>query len=174
MIWATVISWYCFWWLYRASLSLALKNIINLISVLIIWWRPFVESSLVLLEEGVCYDQCILLARLCEPLPCFILYSKAKLACYSRCLLISYFCIPIFMINRTPFLVLVLGGLVGLHRTDQLQLFWHRWLGHRFGLLWYWMVCFGNEQRSFCHFWDCIQVLHFGLFCWPWWLLHFF
>ena len=31
-----------------------------------------------------------------------------------------------------------------------------------------------NEQRSFCRFWDCIQVLHFGLFCWPWWLLHFF
>ena len=23
------------------------------------------------------------------------------------------------------------------------------------------MVCLGNEQRSFCHFWDCIQVLHF-------------
>ena len=22
------------------------------------------------------------------------------------------------------------------------------------------MVCLGNEQRSFCHFWDCIQVLH--------------
>ena len=36
------------------------------------------------------------------------------------------------------------------------------------------MVCLGNEQRSFCHFWDCIQVLHFKLFCWPWWLLHFF
>ena len=36
------------------------------------------------------------------------------------------------------------------------------------------MVCLGNEQRSFCRFWDCIQVLHFGLFCWPWWLLHFF
>ena len=28
------------------------KNIINLISVLAIWWRPCVESSLVLLEEG--------------------------------------------------------------------------------------------------------------------------
>ena len=50
----------------------------------------------------------------------------------------------------------------------------HYWLGHRIGLPWYWMVCFGNEQRSFCHFWDCIQVLHFGLFCWPRWLLHFF
>ena len=32
------------------------------------------------------------------------------------------------------------------------------------------MVCLGKEQRSFCHFWDCIQVLHFRLFCWPWWL----
>ena len=36
------------------------------------------------------------------------------------------------------------------------------------------MVCLGDEQRSFCRFWDCIQVLHFRLFCWPWWLLHFF
>ena len=26
------------------------------------------------------------------------------------------------------------------------------------------MVCLGNEQRSFCIFWDCIQVLHFRLF----------
>ena len=24
-------------------------------------------------------------------------------------------------------------------------------------LLCYWMFCLGNEQRSFCHFWDCIQ-----------------
>ena len=29
-----------------------------------------------------CYDQCILLAKLYQPLPCFILYSKAKFACY--------------------------------------------------------------------------------------------
>ena len=36
------------------------------------------------------------------------------------------------------------------------------------------MVCLGDEQRSFCRFWDFIQVLHFRLFCWPWWLLHFF
>ena len=60
-----------------------------------------------------------------------------------------------------------LEGLVGLHRTIQLQLLQHYWSGHRLGLLWYWMVCFGNEQRSFCHFWDCIQVLHFGLFATP-------
>ena len=64
MIWATVNSQSCFCWLYRASPSLAAKNIINLISVLTIRWCPCVESSLVLLEEGVCYDQCILLAKL--------------------------------------------------------------------------------------------------------------
>ena len=78
------------------------------------------------------------------------------------------------IMKRTSFLVLVLKGLVGLHRTVQLQLLQRYRLGHRLGLLWYWMVCLQNEQRSFCSFWDCIQVLHFGLFCWPWWLLHFF
>ena len=62
MIWATVSSWSCFCWLYRASPSLAAKNIIHLISLLTIWWCPCVESSLVMLEEGVCYDQCIFLA----------------------------------------------------------------------------------------------------------------
>ena len=64
MIWATVSSWSCFRWLYRASSSLAANNIINLISVFTIWWCPCVECSLVFLEEGVCYDQSVLLAKL--------------------------------------------------------------------------------------------------------------
>ena len=46
------------------------------------------------------------------------------------------------------FLVLVLEGLVGPHRT--VQLLWQLWLGHRLGLLWYWMICLGNEQRVTC------------------------
>ena len=77
-------------------------------------------------------------------------------------------------------LVLVLEGHIDLHRTIQLQLLRFQWLGHRHGLLWYWIVCLGNEQRSFCCFWDCIQnglfcwLLHLRLFCWLWWLLHFF
>ena len=95
MIWATVSSRSCFCWLYRASPSLAAKNIISLISVLTIWWCPCVESSLVLWEEGVCYYQCVLLAKLHYLLPCFILHSKDKFACYSRCFLTSYFCIPV-------------------------------------------------------------------------------
>ena len=52
--------------------------------------------------------------------------------------------------------VLLLKGLVSLHRTFQLKLLQRYQLGHRLGLLWYSMVCLGNEQRSFCHFWDCI------------------
>ena len=79
-----------------------------------------------LLEEGVCYDQCILLAELYKPLPCFILYSKAKFACYSRYLLTSYFWIPVpYDEKDTFFLVLVLEVLVGPHSMVQLQLIWH-------------------------------------------------
>ena len=78
MIWATVSSWSCFCWLYRASPSLAAKNIINLILVLTIWWCPCIESSLVLLEKGVCYDQCILSAKLISlvSLLCFVLQGQ--------------------------------------------------------------------------------------------------
>ena len=35
--------------------------------------------SLLCCWKSVCYDQCVLLAK--QPLPCFILYSKAKLVC---------------------------------------------------------------------------------------------
>ena len=54
----------------------------------------FVFSCVV--GEGVCYDQCVLLAKpYYTPLPGFILYSKGKFACYSRYFLIPYFCIPV-------------------------------------------------------------------------------
>ena len=72
------------------------------------------------------------------------------------------------------FLVLVPEGIVGLHRTGQLQLLQHQWLGYRLGLLWYWMVCHANKPRLFCHFWGCTQVLPFRFFCWLWGILHFF
>ena len=48
------------------------------------------------------------------------------------------------MMNKISFLVLVLGGLLGLHRTD--QLLWHQWLGHGFGLLSCCMFCLGMNQ----------------------------
>ena len=110
MIWATVSSQSCFCWLYRASSSLAAMNIINLISVLTIWWCPCVEFSPVLLEECVCYDQCIFLVKLYLSLPCFILHSKAKFACFPRCFFTSYFCIPVPLMKWSSFLVVSSKG----------------------------------------------------------------
>ena len=49
-----------------------------------------------------------------------------------RCFLTSYFCIPVPYNEKDIFFgVLVLKGLLGLHRTVQLQLLQHYWLGHR-------------------------------------------
>ena len=53
------------------------------------------------------------------------------------------FAFQISMMKRTSFLS-VLESLVGVKRT--IQLLQHYWLGHRLGLLWYWMVCLGNKQ----------------------------
>ena len=63
------------------------------------------------------------------------------------CLLLHFNCL---WWKEHLLLVLVLEGLVGLHRTIQFELLQHYWLGHRLGLLWYWTVCLGDEQRSFC------------------------
>ena len=78
-----------------------------------------------LLKEGVCYDQCVLLAKLLA-FARFIPYSKAKFACYSKCLLTSYICIPVPYKEKVICLcVLILEGLIGLHKTVQLQLLQH-------------------------------------------------
>ena len=50
------------------------------------------------------------------------------------------------MMRRTSFLVLVVEDLLGHHRTIQLQLLQHFWLGHRLGSPWHRMVCLGNEE----------------------------
>ena len=163
----------CFYWLYRASPSLAAKNIINLILVLTIWWCPCIESSLVLLEEGIWPVHSLGKTLLAFALLHFVLQGQIRLL-----LQVS---LDFLFLHSTPlwwkghlFWVLVLEGLVGFQRTIQLQLLQQYLLGNRLGLLWYWMVCLENKQRSFSHFWDCTQVLHFRLFCWVWGLLHFF
>ena len=79
--------------------------------------------ALVLLKEGVCCDQSVLLAKLCEPLPCFILYSKAKLACFQVSWLPTFVFQSPMMKRTSFFLVLVLEGLEGHHRTVQPSFF---------------------------------------------------
>ena len=172
MIWATVSSWPCFYWLYRVSPSLAAKNIINLISVLAISWCPCAESSCVFGRGCLLWP----VPSLGEILLAFALVHSVLQGQIS--LLLQVF-LNFLLLHSSPlewkghlFKVLVLTDLVGLHRT--IQLLQHYWSGHRLGLSWYWMVCLGNEQKSFCHFWDSIQVLHSRLFCWLWCLLHLF
>ena len=75
-----------------------------------------------LLEEGVCYDHCVLLAKLLAfALLHFVLQGQIFLSL--RVVLTSYFCILVpYNEEDIFFLVLVLEGLVGFHRTVQLQL----------------------------------------------------
>ena len=93
MIWATVSFWSCFCWLYRASTSLAAKNIISLIFVLTIWWCPCVESSLVLWKGCLLWPVHFLGKTL---LVFALLHSvfQGQICLYSWCFLTSYFCIP--------------------------------------------------------------------------------
>ena len=136
MIWATVSSWSCFCWLYRASLSLAAKNIINLILVLIIWWcacrvmccwkRVYAMTSAFSLQNSV---------SLC---PASFYTPRRNLpVTWSISWLPTFAFQSPMMKNDILLLLLVLEGLVGHQRTVQLQLLWHYCLGHRLGLLWY-------------------------------------
>ena len=170
MIWAIVCSQSCFWWLYRASPSSAAKSIINLISILTImmsmfrvlschWKRVFAMTSVFSWQNSVSLCP----TSFCTPRPNTPVTPGISW--------LPSFAFQSPMIKRTSFFVLVLEG---LHWTIQLQLLQYYWSSNRPGLLWYWMVCLGNKQRSFCHFWDCTHVLHFRLFCWLWWPLHFF
>ena len=84
------------------------------------------------LEEGVCYDQCILLAkRLVFDLVHFVL--QGQICVLLQVALDFYFCIPVPYNKEDIFLGLVPEGPIGLHRT--VQLLQHYWSGHRLGLL---------------------------------------
>ena len=133
---ATFSSRSCFSWLYKASPSLVAKNITNLILVLTIWWYPFVEFSFVLLEKDVFYDQWILWTKLCKLCPTSFCTPRPNLPVISGISWVSTFALQFPMMKRMSFfLMLVLEGLVGLHKTGQLQFLWHQWLGHGLGSL---------------------------------------
>ena len=150
MIWATVSCRSCFCWLYRISPSLAAKNIINLISVLTIWWCPCVESSLVLLEEGVCYDSAFSQQNSISLCPASFCTPRPNLPATPSVSWLLTFAFQPFIIKRTSFWVLVLEGLVGPHRT--VQLLQHYWSGHRLRLPWYWILTPPAFRLNYCSF----------------------
>ena len=168
MIWVTVSSRFCFCWWYRVSPSLAIK-------IQSIWFQYWPSSDFHVQSHLLyCWKREFAMTSVFSWWnPASFCTQKPNLPVTPGISWLPTFIFQSPIMKRTYFLVLVLEGLVGLHRTIQLQLLQHYWLGHRLWLLWYWLVCLGNEQRSFCCFWDCTQVLHFRLFCWLWGLLHF-
>ena len=146
MIWATINSWSCFHWLYRASSSLPPKDIINLILVFTIWWCPHLELSLLLLEDSVCNDQCVLFDKnwLAFALLHFVLQSQTCLFLLISLDSLLFHSNP--MMKRTSFLGV--RSRRSCKSSASLALLVGTWLG----VLWYWIVCLGNEQRSFCRF----------------------
>ena len=155
-----------FCWLYRASPCLATKNINNLILLLTIWWRlSGVGLSLVLLKQAVSMTCALSWQNSVSLCPASFCTPRPNLPTTPGISWLPTFVFRSPMVKWTHFLILFQEGLVALHRTIQLQLLQHCWLGHRAGLLWYWILCLGNEQRSFCSLWDYTQMLHFRLFC---------
>ena len=161
MIRATVSPQSCFFSLYRVSPSSAAKNIIS----------PCVESSLVLLEESVCYDQCVHLPEFCYPLlPYFILYTKANFVSPG----ISW--LPTFAFQSS---IMKMPSFMGITSRRSYRSLWTCSASTSLALVggaktWIIVACLENKQRSVSGFWDCTQVLHLGFFHWLWGLLHFF
>ena len=163
MIWATVSSRSCFCWLYRASPSLAAK-IYNQSD----FGVGHLVTSICRVFSCVVGKECLLwlVCSVDKTLLAFPLLHSVLQG--QICLLFQVF-LDFLLLHSSAlywkghlFWVLIIEGLVGFHRTIQLQLLEHYQSGHRLGLPWYWLVCLGNEQRSFCRFWDHIQVLHFN------------
>ena len=147
MIRSTVSSRFSFCWLYRGSPSSAAKN---LILVLTIWWCPCVESSLVVGRRVFALTRAISWQNSVSLCPASFCTPRPNVSVTPGSSWLPTFAFQSPTMKRTFFGGVNSRSLVG------------------------WMVCLGNDQRSFCRFWDCIQVLHFRLFRWLWSLLHFF
>ena len=87
-----------FCWLYRASSSWVSKNKINLTSVLIIWWCPSVELSLVLLEEGC------LLWSVHSPGKILLAFALFYFVLQGQTFLLLKVSLDSSMMKRTPFI----------------------------------------------------------------------
>ena len=168
MIWAIVSSQSCFCRLYRASPSLATKNIINLLLVLTIWWCPCAELLLVL-EKGVCYDQCVLLAF---ALLHFVLQGQTCLLLQVSLDFLLLLSNPLWWIGHI-FLVLVLAGLLVF--TELINFSFFSICGWGIDLYYCDVELFTLETKQ-----DHSVVFEvapkYCIFdsCWLWGLLHFF
>ena len=124
----------CFCWLYRASLSLAAKNIISLISVLTVWWCPCVESSLVLLEECV-MTSAFSWQNSISLCPASFHIPRLNLPVTPGVCWLPTITFQSPIMKRTSFFGVSSKRFCGSYRTVQLQLLQRYWLEHRLGVL---------------------------------------
>ena len=94
-------------------------------------WRIL---NITLLACEMSYDQCILLAELFSLCPASFCTPGPNLPVTPGISWLPTFAFQSPIMKRTFLGVLVLKGLVCLHRTVQLQLLQCYWLGHRLGL----------------------------------------
>ena len=169
MIWATVRFWSCFLWLYRASQSSCKEYNQSDFGI------DHVVMSMCRIVSCVVGRGCVLwpVRSLRKMLLAFALLHFVLQG--QVCLLLQV-TLDLLLLHSSPlswkghlFLVLVLAGLVGLHRT--VQLLQHYWLGHRLGILWYWMINLGNEQRSFYMFLEPFDIIALEKELLPKWLM---
>ena len=116
----SALSYFC--WLYRASTSLATKNIINLISVLTIWWCPCGGLSCVVGRGCLLWPVHSLGKTL-------LAFAEFHFVLQGQTCLLYQVSLDFLLLHSSPlwwkghvFLVLVLEGLVDIHRMIQLQL----------------------------------------------------
>ena len=142
MIWATINFSSYFFWLYRASPFSTAKNMINLVSELTIWWCSHVELSLELLERMFAMTIVLSWQNSVSLHPSSFCISRLFLPVILGISWIPTFAFQSPMIKRTFFFFFNINSrrCRSFHRTAQLQLLWHQWLGHRRGLRWCCMV----------------------------------
>ena len=123
MIWATVSSQSCFWWLYRASPSLATKNIISLISVL----HPVLSMCRVVF---CVVGRGCLLWPVCSLGKTLLAFALLHFVVQGQTCLLLQVSLNFLLLDSSHlwwkghlFLLLVLENLIGLHRIIQLSFF---------------------------------------------------
>ena len=140
MIQATVSSQSCFCWLYRTSVSLAAKNIITLISVLTVWWCPCCRVISCVVGRGCLLWPVRSLGKILSLCPASFCTPKPNMPVTSGISWLLIFAFQSPIMKRTSFLGVISRSIVGLHRIIQLQHLQYYQLGHRLGLLWYWIL----------------------------------
>ena len=151
MIWATVSSRSCFCWLYRAFPIFGCKEYHQSD-----FGIDHLVMSLCRVFSCVVGRGCLLwsMHSLGKTLLAFVLLHFVL---WGQICLLFQVSLDFLLLHSSPlwwkghlFLVLVLEGLVGVHRTIQLQLLQHYWLGHRLGAVYYfnWFALEANRDHS--------------------------